>query len=348
MQKFTNLTGVQVMEWESVRPLTDAQRQVGRDQAGGGGVEPELDAWAMVAENITCQIIFGYGTPRMSPPPLQPGMKTWDNVQLSGGQATWDDLVTIQDLVQRYKDHQDQLLLLRFYWTGMGANVHFVLQLMEYATARINEVVKGDQGIIAVPNDDPEEQPDSLLNDTDTGKGAWKITVPKTRIPCIAVHLRRGDIGTKCGEADMEKCLIPFTVYTEGVARARTAAASRGLIARLPVVTTDSQDEKDFEEIKALGWHRLDHDKLGTRDLWGSFGPAMVDAAILAHADGFVASTRSTMSRVAAARQKSWFGRMTIYPGVRHDPPALDGTAPITSPRRTRRSDFSEDVRMVY
>ncbi|KAG0208825.1 hypothetical protein BGX31_002250, partial [Mortierella sp. GBA43] len=53
MQKFTNLTGVQVMEWESVRPLTDAQRQVGRDQAGGGGVEPELDAWAMVAENIT-------------------------------------------------------------------------------------------------------------------------------------------------------------------------------------------------------------------------------------------------------------------------------------------------------
>ncbi|KAI8344968.1 hypothetical protein B0O80DRAFT_504829, partial [Mortierella sp. GBAus27b] len=209
-------------------------------------------------------------------------------------------------------------------------------------------VVKGDQGIIAVPNDDPEEQPDSLLNDTDTEKGAGKIAAPKTRIPYIAVHLRRGDIGTKCGEADMEKCLIPFTVYTEGVARARTAA-SRGLIARLPVVvTTDSQDEKDFEEIKALGWHRLDHDKLGTRDLWGSFGPAMVDAAILAHADGFVASTRSTMSRVAAARQKSWFGRMTVYPGVRHDPPALDGTAPITSPRRTRRSDFSEDIRIVY
>ncbi|KAI8344966.1 hypothetical protein B0O80DRAFT_534672 [Mortierella sp. GBAus27b] len=129
MQKFTNLTGVQVVEWDSVRPLTDAQRQVGRDQAnwatalgrggagggggggGGGGVEPESDAWAMVAENITCQIIYGYGTPRMVTSPsarnvcmalfvpdgvtslhllCQPGMKTWDNVQLSGGQATWE------------------------------------------------------------------------------------------------------------------------------------------------------------------------------------------------------------------------------------------------------------------
>ncbi|KAG0202631.1 hypothetical protein BGX31_003556, partial [Mortierella sp. GBA43] len=336
MPKFMNLTGVPVEEWDLVRPLTAAQRQVGRDQVEwaqthGGG---ESEAWAKVAENVTCQIIYGYGSPRVGtnqsgrlfawhfllrmiykfPPPLQPGMKTWDNVKVSGGQAIQEDLVTIEDLVQRYKDNQDQLLLLShtfkvrdpdtaggIYWTEMGAHVHFIPQLMEYATARVNEVAKGDQGIITVPNDDPEEKPDPLLNGADMegnddllGPGvenpnedatesgdtfnpeAMNITAPTTRIPYIAVHLRRGDIGAKCNAANMEKCMIPFTVYADAVARARTAAANRGLIARLPVVvTTDTQDEKDFQEIAALGWHRLDHDKFGTNGLWGAFGPAM-------------------------------------------------------------------------
>jgi hypothetical protein len=112
----------------------------------------------------------------------------------------------------------------------------------------------------------------------------------------------------------MHTCIIPFEYYADAVARARTAAAKRGLIAQLPVVvTTDTQDEGDFRQIQALGWHRVDHAKYKTAELWGPFGPALVDAAILAHADEFVGSLRSTMSKIAASRQRSWYNRETLY-----------------------------------
>ncbi|KAF9174180.1 hypothetical protein BGX20_000633 [Mortierella sp. AD010] len=346
--RFTHLTGIPVLAWDQVRPLTPAQRKVGRDQAVYGtylDLSIQTEEWARVAENLTCQIIVNYGTPEnpinhsgmnflwhflFRPIPKQPPMKNEGE----------NGLYVLDDIVTAYADNQDQLLVLSNaykikddthdsrLWDEIGSNLHFVPELMEYATLRVNEESQGDSGIEAMVDDDPEEKPRSPEdeniepiippnknpNATESGvtldPSLSNMTAPLTRTPYIAVHLRRGDIWEKCKGMDMTRCLIPFDTYADAVARARTNAAARGIHSRLPViVTTDTTSEDDLRTIEQLGWHRMDHAKYGTAKLWGPFGEAMVDAAVLAHADEFVGSPVSTMTRIAARRQKSWYNR---------------------------------------
>ncbi|KAF9992673.1 hypothetical protein BGZ79_002788, partial [Entomortierella chlamydospora] len=353
--RFTHLTGIPVLAWDQVRPLTPAQRKVGRDQAVYGtylDLSIQTEEWARVAENLTCEIIVNYGTPGnpinhsgmnflwhflFRPIPKQPPMKNEGE----------NGLYVLDDIVTAYADNQDQLLVLSNaykvrddahgsrLWDEIGSNLHFVPELMEYATLRVNEESRGDWGIEALVDDDPEEKPRSPedediepiippnMNPNATESGVTldlslsNMTAPLTRTPYIAIHLRRGDIWEKCKGKDMTRCLIPFDTYVDAVARARTNAAARGLHSRLPViVTTDTTSEDDLRTIEQLGWHRMDHAKYGTAKLWGPFGEAMVDAAVLAHADEFVGSPMSTMTRIAARRQKSWYNRGMIYPGA--------------------------------
>ncbi|KAG0286516.1 hypothetical protein BGZ98_005040 [Dissophora globulifera] len=408
--RFTNLTGVKVVEWDLIRPLTPQQRQVGRDQAWLGfldGMSAEVPAWTKVAENITCDIIYGYGSdyeelnessmnfawhflfrpiPRR-PRPRLPGMKVFNNVKIGGNKIYENDIVAVDDLIQRYRDDDTHMLWLTHvfklklpghhhlnrYWYGYGQNIHFIPQLMDYATMRVNQELEKDYGVEEVVNDDPETQVDSLLGLTDDVTGPpiannnteatqsgeminpamAGLTAPVHRIPHIAVHIRRGDIFIKCSSRDMDSCIIPFELYVDAVARARTIAAQRGLVSRLPVVvTTDSRDEDDFRQIKALGWHRIDHDKYETVKLWGTFGPAMVDAAILAHADEFVGSGRSTMSRIAASRQKAWYHRAVVYPIVEKSQRRKRELMPESGSKERREEEDQlevvEDVRIVF
>ncbi|KAI1299947.1 hypothetical protein EDD11_006349 [Mortierella claussenii] len=368
LPRFTHLTGVPVLEWDLVRPLTSAQRKVGRRQALFASRKrgKVLEEWAQVAENITCQIAAGYGGPNLTinhsgrnfayhflirPIPVQPPLKQPNNPYYNRtmlAETGKEVLFIVDDLVARYQDSEDQLL----FFTNMfklkdlgnnrfsaeiGENIHFVPQLMEYATRRVNEEIQNDPWIEVLPNDDPEEQetkspqreqqlplepaiPKNNNTDaTDSGEVAnpatANITAPTTRIPHIAVHLRRGDIWLKCKPQNRDACLLPLSRYVDAVAQARTIAAQRGLHSRLPVVvTTDTASEDDIRQIQELGWHRIEHEQYGTADLWGSFGAAMVDAAILAHADEFVGSAQSTMSRVAAMRQRAWYKREALYP----------------------------------
>ncbi|KAF9356802.1 hypothetical protein BGX26_004716 [Mortierella sp. AD094] len=359
--RFTHLTGIPVLEWDLVRPLTPAQRKVGRDQAFYGSKQGQLletEEWARVAENLTCQIIFGYGTPEKfinhsgmnflwhflfrpilkQPPPAPTPINT------KGPEG----LDSMDDILATYADNKDQMLVFSHafkirdrnhrgrLWDEIGANLHFIPELMEYATLRVNEELQRDQGIEVLPNDDPEEKPtppedeseeptiptnknpDATESGESIDSAVSDITAPVTRIPHIAVHLRRGDIGDKCRGMDMSRCFIPFEFYVDAVARARTNAAARGLHSRLPVVvTTDTTSKDDIQKIEQLGWHRMDHTKYGTVQLWGPFGEAMVDAAILAHADELVGSPASTMSRIAAQRQMSWYKRDALYPDTK-------------------------------
>ncbi|KAF9104417.1 hypothetical protein BGX27_010107 [Mortierella sp. AM989] len=369
--KFTHLTGVSVLEWDTVRPLTPAQRQAGRDQALLGisrGSSRETDEWRRVAENITTQIICGYGAPGASinysawnfvwhflfrpvlkqPPPPIPGKPDLSGGKLIEGAYKPEVLMAMDDIIWRFENSEEQLLMLSHtfkikdpnqggrIWNEIGMNLHFIPQLMEYATMRVNEELQRDQGIEVLPNDNPEEkQQDSSVNDNDlepvipinqnsdaTESGeidnpaTSNITAPNTRIPYIAVHLRRGDITSKCPE-DPSRCIVPFEFYVDAVARARTIATARGLHSHLPViVTTDTTSEDDFRNIEKLGWHRIEHSKDETTQLWGPFGEAIVDSAILAQADEFVGSAISTMSRIAAQRQLAWYHRKALYPQV--------------------------------
>ncbi|KAG0078435.1 hypothetical protein BGZ92_001457 [Podila epicladia] len=108
----------------------------------------------------------------------------------------------------------------------------------------------------------------------------------------------------------MMACITPLGHYAEAVEKARDALGER-----LPViVTTDSQDSQDHVTMARMGWKRLNHDAYTTEQELGIFGAAMVDASILAHAEVMIGTYVSSMSRVAAWRQKSWYKRTVLYP----------------------------------
>ncbi|KAG0271764.1 hypothetical protein BGZ95_000375 [Linnemannia exigua] len=363
LPKLTTLTGIRVLEWEQVRPLSSAQRQVGLDQALTsthlvGPYHSETEEWASVAENITCQIVCGYGRPDLDinfsaqnfmfhfllrpvyvdPLPPKAGARTFDYDNKIPGA-----LVLVEDLLDRYSDFDDRLpeeiargkpnmLFLSntfkvksaeyggIFWKVVGQHIHFEPKMMEYATLRINEEIQADRNIEILPNDDLEEvetTEDERQNPiSEDGTTVTNIQAPPTRIPYIAVHLRRGDIWQKCRDRAIESCVLPMEHYVDAVERAREyASKSLGLLSHLPViVTTDTTSEDDIQKIEELGWHRLDHAKYGTTEVWGTFGPAMVDSAILAHADVLVGSEASTMSRIAGLRQRGWYNRKSFFP----------------------------------
>ncbi|KAG0195071.1 hypothetical protein BGX33_004350, partial [Mortierella sp. NVP41] len=133
--------------------------------------------------------------------------------------------------------------------------------------------------------------------------------------------------------------------YAEAVDRAQIIAATTSVTTHLPVVvTTDSDSEDDFRQIRELGWHRLDHEKYKTKETWGAFGPAMVDAGILAQADVFVGSGKSTMTRIAAARQKAWYRRKTLYPVKKHQMRRRS----LEERMDEELEEVKEDVRIFY
>ncbi|KAK3836113.1 MAG: hypothetical protein J3R72DRAFT_526346 [Linnemannia gamsii] len=368
LPKLTTLTGIRVLEWDQIRPLSPAQQQVGLVQALksthlAGPYHSETEEWASIAENVTCHIVCGNTCPDLyinssaqnfmfqfllrpvyvDPLPPKADDQTADRQHIAYDNKNTESLVIAEDLLGRYSDFDDRLpeeiargkpnlLFLSntfkikaaesksIFWEVIGQHIHFEPKMMQHATLRTNKEIQADFNVEVLPNDDLEEveiTEDEHQNPiSEDGTTVTNIQAPATRVPYIAVHLRRGDIWRKCHGQDIENCVLPMGRYIDAVKRAREYAfKSLGLLSHLPVVVaTDSTSEDDFQKIKELGWHLLDHDKYGTVEVWGTFGPAMVDAAILAHADVLVGSYVSSMSQIAALRQREWYGRRSFFP----------------------------------
>ncbi|KAM0791899.1 hypothetical protein ACM66B_004153 [Microbotryomycetes sp. NB124-2] len=148
------------------------------------------------------------------------------------------------------------------------------------------------------------------------------VSKPSLIPPYISIHIRRGDFKAFTGFTPLER-------YTAALDRVRERLQERidhpytwdgpgrkhfqsyGITAyEYPVVaTTDEAPNSDFvKELKALGWHVLDHDKFGTADKWGPWYPSMLDAVILSRGKSFVATSASTYSHLAGLRVKFWHG----------------------------------------
>ncbi|KAG0095403.1 hypothetical protein BGZ93_005924 [Podila epicladia] len=309
LDRFTASTGIKVVEWTDVRPLTDQQSAVGKHQARLGAKNYPL--WQSLAQNLTCQVIYGFGDSErlhttentfarqflfkpvfVRPPHRDPKTPVYDRIAIGAKDNTnMEDVVTFDDLVDRYSNSADQLLFFShtfklkdprgrgLSWDVIGCHLHFLPKVTEFATKLIQQRA-------------PETTKDSRY---------------------IAIHLRRGDIWQKCrdlSEEEMMACITPLGHYAEAVEKARDALGER-----LPViVTTDSQDSQDHVTMARMGWKRLNHDAYTTEQELGIFGAAMVDASILAHAEVMIGTYVSSMSRVAAWRQKSWYKRTVLYP----------------------------------
>ncbi|KAF9383545.1 hypothetical protein CPC16_008872 [Podila verticillata] len=341
LKRFSNLTGIPVVEWDTVRPLNAAQTRVGRERAM---TEAHTAEWAALATNMTCQIIYGFGNPDkqinysaryfvyhfllnlvfQAPPPLAPGATIYDHKKYAKDEPNQESLVIVEDLIERYSDFEDQMLMLSHafkikdpknrYWNTVGQHLHFEPLLARYSRERVMKEIRQDSGAEPERVVDPESADQEMVD----------------RIPYIAVHLRRGDIMSKCtpGE-DVTHCEVPISSYAEAIEKVRAESKHKWPV----VVATDSDSIEEFEEMEALGWHRIDHTEDNAHEVLGAFGPAFADASILAHADVFLGSSRSTMSRVAATRQRSWYQRNTIYP-----------QAPVTATKETTAASVDDSM----
>ncbi|KAK4046739.1 hypothetical protein OIV83_005844 [Microbotryomycetes sp. JL201] len=140
--------------------------------------------------------------------------------------------------------------------------------------------------------------------------------------PYISVHIRRGDFKDFTGFTSLER-------YTAALDKVRMRLQERienpynwegpgrkhfqthGISAfEYPIVaTTDESPDSDFvKQVRALGWHVLDHQKFGTAEKWGPWYPSMLDAVILSRGKSFVATSASTYSHLAGLRVKFWHG----------------------------------------
>ncbi|KAG0279431.1 hypothetical protein BGZ95_001250 [Linnemannia exigua] len=165
-------------------------------------------------------------------------------------------------------------------------------------------------------------------------------TIGRRHPEFIIVHLRRGDIVTKCKPGQDEKdCLVQIEEIAEKVdeiEKKRRTKALEGtdfnadvVFERLPVlVTTNEKRLEELEKLEKLGWIMLDHGdaekdeqgqakpsktkKLGTMTALGPFYPPMLDAVLLTRGDYLIGMANSRMSQLATQRGSAWYGHSTM------------------------------------
>lgn len=89
--------------------------------------------------------------------------------------------------------------------------------------------------------------------------------------PYIAVHARRADFRDHC-KADNtpeEECFAPLSAFAIRVQEVRQELKfSKGLDVETVLMMSDEKDEGWWDEVAALGWHRIIHDHEPNYDQW--------------------------------------------------------------------------------
>ncbi|KAI8990457.1 hypothetical protein BD414DRAFT_483706 [Trametes punicea] len=128
--------------------------------------------------------------------------------------------------------------------------------------------------------------------------------------PYIAIHVRHGDFGNWCWQAEKpEDCFAPLSVIERRVKEVQEELRQRKGI-DIPmtrvIITSDEKDPAWWAEVAALGWRTVDHEAAHTVELFGRWYPVILDAAIQSGAMGFVGTDRSTYSIVSRRRVDTW------------------------------------------
>ncbi|KAF9966691.1 hypothetical protein BGZ70_001590 [Mortierella alpina] len=315
---------------------------------------PLLAEWNSLAENITCQVTKDFNTLEgvarifahlfllrvsfVDPPPPSP---------LSHPTPMPESMVSLCDIRERYQNSPERSLyfshtfglkgssLIRPF-DDIGRHIYFRPEIVDRARQMVQAFAETAQPSPTSPPPSPSSSSfSSSSSPASSASSASSAAAPAAPAaapspskntaprPYIAIHLRRDDIINKCIDrkthtvhTPIQHCMPSMDQYAAMVAKARQRLQLRTSLEPLVIVMTDTTSEQDLKAIDAYGWHRMDHDQQPdspTRQL-GVFGPAMVDAAILAYADELIGTQVSTMSAIAQARRRSWFGQDTLYP----------------------------------
>ncbi|KAM0749751.1 hypothetical protein T439DRAFT_326630 [Meredithblackwellia eburnea MCA 4105] len=138
-----------------------------------------------------------------------------------------------------------------------------------------------------------------------------------TRRNFIGVHIRQGD-AVEVGRATSSVITVysnaEKVVQDELVLRKRASWLSLGKVSRkkLPVLfVTDSDDQQFLKRLSKMGWIHVNHRHFATVPRFGGWYPTILDAAVLSRGVGFVGTSQSQFSTLAARRVETWNGGVT-------------------------------------
>ncbi|KAI0298618.1 hypothetical protein BC826DRAFT_1122327 [Russula brevipes] len=129
--------------------------------------------------------------------------------------------------------------------------------------------------------------------------------------PYIAIHARRTDFVTYCGDLPRDECFPSIAVYQRHVADIQREIRQRlGVVPRHVIMLSDEEDRAWWDLIRETGWY--------TTDSQVQY-PLLVDAVIQS---SLIGTRGSTMSVLAGLRVQDWHNGM--YTEVRWGTPSAD------------------------
>ncbi|KAJ3482439.1 hypothetical protein NLI96_g6980 [Meripilus lineatus] len=128
--------------------------------------------------------------------------------------------------------------------------------------------------------------------------------------PYITVHARHGDFGDWCWQAEKpEDCFAPLSAVELRVREVQEEIRQKKGI-DIPmsrvIMTSDEKNQTWWDDVKARGWVRMDHEALRTVERYGRWYPLILDSVIQSSGHGFVGTDLSTFSILSKRRVLDW------------------------------------------
>ncbi|KAF9573603.1 hypothetical protein EC968_008360 [Mortierella alpina] len=221
-------------------------------------------------------------------------------------------------------------------WFEVGVHLRF----NDKTEAMVDDILD----VLLGPVENTKEFPATTTTTTTTTTSLAKTKPFRPHPEFIVIHLRRGDIVSKCPVGMAEKdCIVQIEEIAEKVDEIEKTRRMAALAThktnhqdessfqhkRLPVlVATNEKQAEELEKLHRLGWILLDHGdeetdeqgkvkpsttkKLGTMSRLGPWFPPMLDAVLLTRGNYLIGMHNSRMSILAAQRGKAWHGHTTM------------------------------------
>ncbi|KAG0367164.1 GDP-fucose protein O-fucosyltransferase-domain-containing protein [Gamsiella multidivaricata] len=284
LKRFSQLTGIKVVEFHDLR-----------------------DAELTLYNEIQCRITCGFGSKRTIDFTAKGFLRQW-RLNATLGPLPEDDsrLGTIVSTLEPFS--RDKYLCIsntykivvpeKSEWERFGQHLHFTAELEAFVQQFLDKnLIKSKPKV-----------------DLDTGR-----EIEPARHRFLAIHARRGDFSKYCegnfAGSKMAHCLPSTEQIAERIDIVQERLnPTKDPAEILPVfVATNERNPEELRRFANLGWKYLDHEKMGTVEALGVFGPMMVDQVFMAYAETLVGIQMSTFSRVGALRQRDWYARQVEY-----------------------------------
>ncbi|KAF9949349.1 hypothetical protein BGZ72_008862 [Mortierella alpina] len=232
-----------------------------------------------------------------------------------------DDLQMQVSMKQRYMDeHPDQPAKEHLSSDSTGGNLHELEQEQE----RREDEHEDSENTHVV--DTSRLISSALAPDTDLyDASSRKITNDKNEIqnnkapipshgPFISIHIRRGDFIDYCQQHFQHALQTCLPTTQELASTLQDLLVADPSLRGLPVYVSTNEDRpEELAQFRYLGWHVLDHQRMGSREKLGVFGAMMMDQIFMAQAQVLIGVRASTFSKVGAYRQEDWYGRKAVF-----------------------------------